>query len=147
MSERLWQRTEVRGLFDCWEWRGCTDRKGYGRIKHGGNIPAHRVAWELAHGRIPSGLLVCHACDNRLCVNPAHLFLGTIADNNRDMAAKGRAARQRGEANGRARLTRDQVALIRATTGPVGRVAERYGVGETTVRDIRSGRAWAEEAS
>jgi hypothetical protein len=72
---------------DCWEWRGNRNNRGYGKL---GKIYAHRVAYELASGPIPSGLEVMHSCDNPPCCNPAHLSVGTHADNMQDMARKGR---------------------------------------------------------
>ena len=78
---------------DCWRWMGRPDRDGYGQIKVGKrNKRAHRVAYELQYGPISAGLFICHACDTRGCVNPAHLWPGTNADNMQDMVAKGRGA-------------------------------------------------------
>lgn len=93
--ELFW--TRVTKGESCWEWQGNRNRLGYGviRVEPGRlarRVLTHRFSWELHNGPIPSGLFVCHRCDNPPCVNPAHLFLGTMRDNTRDMMAKGRDA-------------------------------------------------------
>jgi hypothetical protein len=89
LEVRLWSHVEK--MDECWLWTGARTTNGYGRITVGGKgHQAHRVAWMLASGAIPDGLYVCHRCDVKLCVRPAHLFLGTQHDNMQDAKAKGR---------------------------------------------------------
>jgi hypothetical protein len=91
IDARFWSRVAVRQPSDCWEWTGCRTALGYGRFGIGKRVvKAHRRAWELVNGAIPDGLWVLHKCDNPPCVNPSHLWLGTDAENQHDMSAKGR---------------------------------------------------------
>ncbi len=128
----------------CWNWAGSRDREGYGRFKGTLEVLAHRVAWQLANGAIPSGLYVLHQCDNTSCVRPDHLFLGTCADNVHDMQRKGRKPDQSGEAHPRARLSVADVLEIRRLRPGVTMVAlaRRFRVGVSTIGHIASGRAW-----
>lgn len=119
MEERIstfWKRADIKGDDECWNWKFPPDpQTGYGRYsfqkKH---TSAHRFAWIISRGTIPKGMCVCHHCDNRICVNPKHLFLGTIADNNADMIRKGRQSK----APRNNKISEDDVIKIRSMWKP-----------------------------
>jgi HNH endonuclease len=131
----------------CWLWTGLVRPDGYGATRlEGREEAAHRVAWKLFQGKIGARMQVCHRCDVRACVNPGHLFLGTPADNARDMRGKGRD--RRGERHGSAKLTRAEVRQIKTMLEEdrmyVSEIAREFGVSETTIRAIKEGRTWKE---
>lgn len=161
LAPRFWSKVARSDDPDaCWEWQRSCYPDGYGQFKIAGrNCRAPRVAYTLARGPIPDGLQVLHTCDNPLCCNPAHLFLGTVQDNVDDKIAKGRDARgdrnggrtrpervRRGELNGRAKLTAAQVREIRerVAAGGVTRadLAAEYGVTDSLVSMIARGEIW-----
>ena len=143
LVRRFWAK--VTKGFGCWNWIGAK-RKGYGIISFGprpGRIfYAHRIAWELAHSASPGNMCVCHSCDNPACVNPDHLFLGTLSDNARDRDAKGRNINLVGERHGMAKLTDSAVVDIRASAESALALAARYGVSRKTIYCTRRGEGW-----
>jgi len=145
----------------CWEWTGGTFSTGYGQfsVQHARNLTTHRVAFFLDRGYWPS-LLVCHKCDNRICVNPSHLFEGTPLDNQRDKISKGRLVASSGDRNGsrthpeqlprgsnhkRSKLTEQSVLEIRrlADEGAMNcQIAQQYGVSKSLVGLIVRRKIW-----
>jgi hypothetical protein len=160
-ADRFWSHVDKSG--ECWEWTGRRLPHGYGRFDYGRITLAHRVAWTLENGPIPAGLVVMHRCDNPPCVRPAHLRTGTMADNQRDMAHKGRAAtgdrngsrlyprrdgpwavgQSFGESNGQAKLTADQVLEMRASGLKATEIARKYGISKAQASRILARTRWA----
>lgn len=139
LAERFWAKVDKRGPDERWPWSGPRDRKSYGTIWP--SLRAHRVSYELANGPIPAGMCVCHRCDNPPCVNPAHLWLGTIAENTADKMEKGRQRFLRGDESPAAKLTTAQIAIIRATPGTQKDVAAQFGISQSHVHRIRHDQA------
>lgn len=132
-SEEFWQRVDVKGPDECWPWKkGCTG--GYGAFKEMGKmVRAHRRALELGGSELKADELACHRCDNRVCCNPAHLFAGTVAINNADCTAKGRASipHLKGSSHPSAKLTDQQrMALVsdRHSGMSYRSLASKYGI-------------------
>ncbi len=172
-EQRFWEKVNKDGPIQthmktpCWEWTACKGKQGYGRFGAGGRVwPTHRVVWTLVHGDIPHdgsahGICVCHHCDNRLCVNPLHLFLGTQKENLADRESKGRGIRvsgdahhtrlhperlARGEAHHKAKLTAVQIVEIRALYAAGGATLKmlgtQFGVSHSRISDIVNRKNW-----
>jgi hypothetical protein len=148
LPERLW--ANVQKTDSCWLWQGFPCRKGHGQIMNCGYKPqepwrrkfqVHRITYEMLKGPIPKGICVCHRCDVPNCVNPDHLFLGTVAQNNLDMVAKRRHAHGTNHYN--TKLTPDQVLFVRSSSLSQMKLAKQLGVSKTCIQAIRSGRSWS----
>lgn len=148
IATRFWSKVEKTD--GCWLWTGSVNDCGYGTIRINGKTKkAHRVVYELTHGEIPNGLVICHHCDKPACVRPDHLFAGTMADNMADMRMKGRAhppTPVRGEKNNFAKLTCETADNIQREYAQGGisyrKLAERYGVSTYAVYAIIKGINW-----
>jgi len=158
MMARFWSKvnkngpavSHVDGLGPCWLWKGSVRWNGYGKMKVGDRTPyAHRISWKIHNGPIPAGMCALHRCDTPACVNPAHLFLGTHADNARDMRGKGRDSR--GSRHPNAKLKEADILEIRAQYADGrsrvagikgGELAKRFGVNPVTISEIVNGKRW-----
>lgn len=144
IQKRFWTKV-IKQDYGCWIWTAAKLGKGYGQFWNGDvRMLAHRLSWEWHYGEIPPGLCVCHHCDNPSCVRPDHLFLGTIAENNRDMTAKGRARlpNLRGEQHPSAVLTEEQVLSILQDNRGRAFLAHKYGVHYNTISLIQRREKW-----
>lgn len=143
--EAFWSKVDRTAPNGCWHWMGAYRYDGYGHVQFMRKQSAtHQRAYRIAKGEIPDGMWVLHSCDNRKCVNPAHLHLGTRADNMREMSERGRAAR-----NG-AKLTPDDVRAIRRDFRARNKrrtnskeLAARYGVSNGAICSIIRGDTWS----
>ncbi len=151
LEERFWPRVEKSDY--CWLWMGPRQLSGHGLIgkggRSGGMFGAHRVSWMLANGPIPSGMCVCHSCDNPPCVNPAHLFLGTQADNLADMRRKNR----HGKFNHRSAMEKVSVLSMESASAirslgsegvPSAEIARIYGISQAHARRVIIGKSWVD---
>lgn len=151
-QRRFWAKVDKRDPDDCWLWTGSVLRSGYGMLAvKGKGTLAHRVSWGIHNGPIPigegwHGVCVLHRCDVRNCVNPNHLFLGTHAENMRDMEAKGRGRQPRGEKTAPAKLTEGDVLEIRRRYASGGwtqtELGDEFGVSQAAISLIIVGRNW-----
>lgn len=152
LLERFWKYVNKRENDECWEWVGSVDSKGYGKIldeggaKNGKLLAAHRVSYMIHYGNIPNGLYVCHKCDNKKCINPNHLFLGTAKDNTQDMINKNRLPDRRGENSSNHKLSNDNVIeikrLLKNKSESISSIANKFGVGYNVIWYIAAGKTW-----
>ena len=132
----------------CVLWLGYTNKKGYGQLQIGGRkFYAHRVAYEMKHGKIPDGMCACHKCDVSSCVNPDHIFLGSLQDNANDMYRKGRQNRDksvyyRGEQITKSKITEKDVINIRNDERTLKEIAKDYGMHFSAIWFIKTRRNW-----
>ena len=138
-EDRFWSKVDKTDK--CWMWTAACSSDGYGNISiKGKTYKPHRVSYEIKHGPIPKGMLICHHCDNKLCVRPSHLFLGTQKDNMQDAVGKGRAAR--GERHGSSKLTESQVKQIRIDPRMEKEIAPDYSISNSVVGKIKRRVNW-----
>jgi len=144
---RFMRKVDKRGDDECWEWLSVKLPSGYGKFQLNYKNPlAHRVSWAIHKGSIPSGMCVCHKCDNPSCVNPNHLFLGTRLDNVRDMDKKRRGNRAKGSNHYKSKLVESDAIKIRELykTGNYSRIelGKMFGVSDKNIHPIVNRETW-----
>jgi len=143
--DRFWERVDRGTPEQCWGWKGPQSQSGYGKLvesyRRGIYHSAHRFSYELHFGPIPPKLFVLHSCDNPICVNPAHLRVGTPKENSRDMMERHRGVM--GENHHQAKLTEVQVLSIRDDVLSSEReLGAKYGVSPATIHAVRTMKTW-----
>ncbi|MEI9569483.1 HNH endonuclease signature motif containing protein [Atlantibacter hermannii] len=127
---------------ECWVWNKSVASSGYGQIRlNYKNLRANRASYMVFKGEIPDGMVVRHTCDNKLCINPDHLILGSCKDNSQDMVERNRQAK--GTRNGRCKLSETKVQEIKDSTLSCGQLAKKFGISRGHAHRIKSGLAWA----
>ena len=145
LKDRLLSKVNNTNSNECWEWTAKTAVAGYGRLTvDKKSILAHRLSYELFKGKIPEDFCVCHTCDNRKCINPDHLWLGTKSDNTKDMYSKNRQYDVAGENHGRTKLNWSQIGEIRKLKGKetLVNIGKKYGIAKSAVSAIQRGITW-----
>jgi len=147
LKQRLLDNVRVDEQTGCWDWLKFKDRNKYGHIKVLGKSElVHRVAYQTLVGDIPSGMFVCHRCDNPSCLNPEHLFIGTNQDNIDDKVAKNRQSKigqQKGSKHSLAKLTEKDIVDIRISTLSQNKLALLYGMTQSSISQIQNKITWS----
>lgn len=142
-NHRFWSNVAIRHVDECWEWTAGVMNNRYGVFWIDRNLKqktAHRLVYELCNGPI-NDLHVLHKCDNRLCVNPSHLFLGTNLDNIKDMITKGRQAKG-AQKKTLAKLSDSDIKKIRKDIRSQSKIAKEFGIDQSLVSRIKSNKRW-----